>query len=72
MKIAEQLVQVAGGNQFGSGLNDGDTTMAHLAVKAMIDIAQADDMTLTLLFIDVTAAFPIGPPSGPFRPSCLR
>ena len=43
--------------QYGSGLNDGTTEMAHLYARACIDLARHRDLSLALIFIDVKTAF---------------
>jgi hypothetical protein len=44
--------------QWGSGLNGGDTAVAHLAVRTLLELGNAYGTTCGLLFMDLIAAFP--------------
>ena len=43
--------------QFGAGLNLGDTGKAHIYIRSMIDIARHENTCMSVLFIDIVAAF---------------
>ena len=43
--------------QYGSGLNHGTTTNTHLYVKSLVDIAEKQKVSISLIFADVKTAF---------------
>ena len=51
------IAELAGDTQFGSGLNAGATDVAHLLVRAYVDVAQILKLSLCLLFVDLSTAF---------------
>lgn len=42
--------------QWGAGLNGGETSVAHLTLRYLIDIAIKNQVSLALLFVDVASA----------------
>ena len=45
------------GTQWGSGLHAGSTEVAHLAMRAMMDVAKLQRVSGAVLFLDVVSAF---------------
>ena len=43
--------------QFGGGFNNGSTAIAHLSLRAFIEVAEVLGLSLALLFVDVKSAF---------------
>jgi len=43
--------------QYGAGMNEGDTSITHLYIKCMIDLALHLDSSLAVLFLDIVTAF---------------
>ena len=56
-RMLSTVAAVSGGTQFGSGLNTGSTDVAHVLVRAYIDVAQVLHVSLGLLFVDLSSAF---------------
>jgi len=44
-------------SQYGAGMNAGDTSKAHLYLKSMIDISTLWQSSMSILFLDIVAAF---------------
>lgn len=57
-RLASRLRELAGAQQYGAGLNSGDTAVAHLLVRSMQDAATVGGCTLGLIFVDIVSAFP--------------
>ena len=43
--------------QYGSGLNKGDTGVAHLLIRCIADFASMKNMATCTLYLDIVAAF---------------
>ena len=48
---------MAWGTQFGSGLNGGETCMAHLYIRTAFELCSHANVSAAVLFLDVVAAF---------------
>ena len=45
------------GTQFGAGMNCGDTGIAHVYLRCLVDLAEQRGECVSLLFLDIVAAF---------------
>ena len=43
--------------QFGGGMNCGDTGIAHVYLRCLVDFARGQKLSLGILFLDIVAAF---------------
>ena len=55
--IVHAVRGVASETQFGGGMNDGDTSKAHLYLRTIGDIAKSIGLSAGFLFVDIVSAF---------------
>ena len=52
-------LQICGANQFGSGMNGGETAFAHLYIKLCFEICHINKCSASFVFLDVVSAFAV-------------